>query len=216
MINQPHLTLICFAVPDEAGPFLKVTRGKSGITTIITGMGPGNARRQLDQFFANSRPGRVITAGFAGGLNPALPAGCVLFDADGGTGLAAPLEAAGALRGTFHCAEKVAITAAEKSALRSATRADAVEMESGVIRALCQSHGVPSATVRVILDRATEDLPLDFNRLTGPDGNVRPMAVLVEVLKKPWLVGRLLRLGRASHACAQRLAAVLASCNSGA
>jgi hypothetical protein len=33
-------TLICFALNEEAAPFRKIAAGKSGISILITGIGP--------------------------------------------------------------------------------------------------------------------------------------------------------------------------------
>jgi adenosylhomocysteine nucleosidase len=93
--------------------------------------------------------------------------------------------------------------------LRAQTGADAVEMESAAIQAVCAEAGVPCATVRVISDAAGEDLPLDFNRFTRPDYRLDFGRLLWAVVRTPAVVRPLLRLRRTTRAAALRLAAVL-------
>jgi hypothetical protein len=93
--------------------------------------------------------------------------------------------------------------------LRIQTQADAVEMESGIIRSLCRAHAIPSATVRVITDTAEEDLPLDFNALLTADRRIHPGRLAVEILRSPCSLGELLRLRRRCVSAAARLSEVL-------
>ncbi|MFM8469930.1 MAG: hypothetical protein ACKODH_08170, partial [Limisphaerales bacterium] len=140
--------LVCFAVKEEAAPF---RRGlPPNVSLLVTGMGPTAAERAVKARLAEREWSLVLTCGFAGGLNPVLPIGVVLADTDEDFPLRPALLAAGAQPGSFHCAEQVAVTAYEKAMLRERTGADAVEMESGIIRQLCRQRGLPSATVRVI------------------------------------------------------------------
>ena len=177
---------------------------------MLVGMGKRNAERVIRAALAEERPVLVLTCGFAGGLRPDLTLGTVVFDAEPEAGLEPALLAAGAKPARFHCTDRVAATAAEKQALRQSTGADAVEMESQIIRAVCREQSIPSATVRVILDTAHEDLPLDFNQLMTADQKMDIAKLTMAVAKSPGKLGALLKLRRQSQAGAEKLAQVLA------
>src|SRR5436190_19797893 len=101
--------LFCFALKEEAKFF---AQGSSDV--LITGIGAGNAERRLKERFEKKSYRVVLTCGFAGALNPALPVGAVLFQADDAPSLSDRLLEAGASQATFHFSDRVATTAAEK------------------------------------------------------------------------------------------------------
>jgi nucleoside phosphorylase len=109
----------------------------------------------------------------------------------------------------FHCADRIAATAVEKAALRAATGADAVEMESGAIRGLCRTEGIACATLRVVSDLAGEDLPFDFNRLSRADHSLDLPRLLLALAKSPTRLRALLRLQRQCAEAARKLADAL-------
>lgn len=205
----PIALLVCFAVKEEAAFTLPLPMLSESCAAIVTGMGRRNASTQLEEALKRFNPERVITSGFAGALNPRLKIGDVLFEEDFDAGFGALLESLGAAPGTFHCSARVAVTIAEKSDLRKSTGADAVEMESSVIRTLCRQRKIPSATVRVISDTANENLPLDFNALMTANQKISVPKLAGALLKSPRSVPRLLELQRNTRVAARRLADVL-------
>ena len=195
------MTLVCFAVPQEAKAFQKLARGRADVRVVITGMGARNAERAACEVLRTLRPSRVFTCGFAGALNPDLVVGDVVC--------ARETLVAGARPVMFYCASRVAVTVEEKSALRTGTGADVVEMESGVIARVCRAAGVECVTLRAISDTAHEDLPLDFNALMTPDEKLSPLKLARAILKSPQKIPALIRLGKNSALAAERLAKVL-------
>jgi len=214
-------TLVCFALKEEAAPFHKIAAGRPGVFTLIVGVGRLNAEKSVRGFLAACSPERVLTCGFAGGLNPDLKLGDVVFeitnrqpaigneleprDLDGYE----MLVAAGAKPVKFFCADRIATTVAEKQKLRAETGADAVEMESAAIAAVCRERGIPCTTLRVISDPANEDLPLDFNALAKPDKNLDYGKLFLAIAKSPGKIGALMELQKKTKFAAERLAAVL-------
>jgi nucleoside phosphorylase len=207
--GEVRKVLVCFAVKEEARAYQKLAGESSKPRVILVGMGKRNAERVIRAALAKERPRLVLTCGFAGGLRPDLALGTVLFAADPETGLEPALLAAGAKPARFHCADRVAATAEEKRRLWKATNADAVEMESQVICAVCREQKIPCATVRVILDTANEDLPLDFNQLMTANQTMDWSKLALALAKSPAKVGALLRLQKKSRAAAGKLAEVL-------
>jgi adenosylhomocysteine nucleosidase len=213
MENSPDCSgadlLICFAVKEEAGNFQRLTGPRPRIKVVLTGMGQRNAEKAIRSALAAERPRLVLSSGFAGGLNPRLATGTVVFAADQQPHLASELLAAGAQPARFYSAERVVSTAEQKRALWQATASDAVEMESQIICAVCGEKNISSATVRVVLDTSDEDLPLDFNQLMTADQRLDKWKLALTLMKSPAKIGALLRLQRRTRAAAARLAEVL-------
>jgi len=202
--------LVCFALKEEAGAFQCRIARRDDIATLITGIGRKNSERTLVARLNQATPQLVLTCGFAGGLDPALAPGEVLCATDD-EALQGKLKAAGAKVAKFFCSTHIATTGAEKLELRRTTGADAVEMESAAIHTICRERGIPCATVRVISDTASEDLPLDFNQLSKPDLSLDYGKLLWAIAKSPGKIPGLLRLQKNSSRAARRLADVLAT-----
>ncbi|HVU07604.1 MAG TPA: hypothetical protein VHG89_03575 [Verrucomicrobiae bacterium] len=225
------LKFICFALKEEAAPFRKIAAGKPGISVLIVGIGRQNAEKSVRGFLDSCRsradetqikeklktphvvsyqPNLVLTCGLAGGLNPDLKIGDVVFEVQSQESrVQSRLLAAGAKPATFFCADRIATTVAEKKQLREQTGADAVEMESATIHAVCAEKKIPCATVRVISDTAHEDLPLDFNALARPDKNLDFGKLFLAIAKSPGKIPALMKLQKQTKFAAQQLAAVL-------
>ncbi len=202
----PASTLVCFAVPEEVGKSLMRTSAE----VLITGMGRRNAEESIQRRLSAHLPTLVLTCGFAGGLNPQLRGCTVVFAADEQSGLTPALSALGGVPARFHCAGRVAITAAEKQVLWQTTGADAVEMESEVIQEICRQHQIPSAIIRVISDAAQEDLPLDFNALMTARRQINFAKLAWQLVKSPAKIPQLLKLRKRTAQARDELDNVLA------
>jgi adenosylhomocysteine nucleosidase len=244
-------TLICFALKEEAAPFQRIAAGQPEISVLITGIGRRNAEKSTRDFLAGGAsvpasrqqnaltrqtrlvsslapPEFVLTCGFAGGLNPDLKLGDVVFEIfprssrrestqikteeklePTDVGCYEKLVTSGAKPVKFFCADRIATTIAEKKKLRDETGTDAVEMESAAIHAVCRERGIPCATVRVISDTANEDLPLDFNQLSKPDKSLDYGKLFLAIAKSPGKIGALMKLQKQTQFAAEKLAEVL-------
>jgi adenosylhomocysteine nucleosidase len=236
-MQKSESVLVCFALKEEAVLFRKIAAGglhrDRQVSILITGVGRKNAEKSLREFLATNSPDLVLTCGFAGGLNPNLKLGDVVFELmdrrselpepqdedDSGAQVTRPSESsplrekligAGAKPAKFFCADRIATTVAEKKKLRDETLADAVEMESWAIYTVCRERKIPYATVRVISDTAAEDLPLDFNQLSKSDMHLHYGKLARALLLAPWKIGALMELQKKTRFAAQRLTDVLA------
>ena len=163
----------------------------------------------------------VVSFGLAGGLDPTLGVGdlVVATRVVRGTETATPcdmhvsdklagcLAAAGiaARRGSLLAADAPIATTARKRIVATASGAIAVDTESHLAGDFAAHHGLPFATLRVVCDRFSRDLPPLALNAIGPDGQLDFRTIGREVVSRP---GQLMLLPGTALATARALLAL--------
>jgi hopanoid-associated phosphorylase len=178
------------------------------ITTVWAGGDPIRLRAILDARM-QPRCRAVVSIGIAGGLDPMLAPGDVIV-ATGVTGpdrryrVSMALARRLAQRLSDHPklvvlanlagVDAAVISPAAKIALRKATGALAVDMESHVAAAFAAAHRLPFAAVRVVCDPAERALPPLVANALRPDGEISLLGVFGGLVMRPMQVAALTRL----------------------
>jgi adenosylhomocysteine nucleosidase len=175
-----------------------------GVTAVVAGAARAGLVQRIDRAIAEG--GRaIISFGLAGGLDPDLrPGTCVIgraivFD---GERLTVDSNWADRLAERLPDARSADIAAsgrplaevAAKQALRRATGASAVDMESAIAAKLAGAHGLPFAALRVICDPAGQALPPAALAGFADDGGTDFRAILRSLAAAPGQLPALLRL----------------------
>lgn len=209
MAVQCPSPLVCFAVPSES-QYLRKSR--SDLNIFHTGMGHENAEKTLRSYLeSNELPSMIVSAGFAGGLNPAIKTGEVLIEHSPDRMSLPAFDSCDATKGTFLCVEKIADKATEKRQLWKESNQDAVEMESGIIHKIAQENHIPCVTIRVISDAADEDLPIDFNRLMTADMRIHFPKLLWTLACRPSTIPKLIHFNKNVQRSARNLALTISN-----
>lgn len=149
----------------------------------------------------------IVSVGFCGALDPALEVGDIVVSGED------VRSSRSYARGPILSIDRVAVTAAEKRALRKQTGAIAVEMESAAVAAKAREWGVPFRCIKVVSDTAREDMPLDFNRYRDAVGRFSRARIALAAVRHPLTaVPALLRLDRNCRHSAEKLGEFLADC----
>lgn len=213
------------------------SRGAASILLAATGVGSQKSGRTAASVIQTWKPDLIVMAGVAGALSAHLSVADVIAAETviaGDTAHRPPVKLedprpgakATLRRGVLLSLDRVLITATEKrdAAARVATpdrnrgaaigddsRPLAVEMETaGVIQAALREQ-VPWAAIRAVSDTAEESLPLDFNRLRAPDGDLPTSRVAFAAMTHPAAIPGLIRLGKNTATAAEALAGCLAA-----
>jgi adenosylhomocysteine nucleosidase len=154
----------------------------------------------------------IVSTGYCGGLDPKLQVGDIVVSED--TALSSTRVF---VRGAVNTRDRVAVTAAEKSALREQTGALAVDMEAEAVCTRALALGIPYACIRVVSDTAGEDMPLDFNRYRDAEGRFSRTRIALAAMARPFSVMPKLmefdrRCQQASMALGEALGDFLADC----
>lgn len=183
--------------------FAREIEWKKGRALLVAnGPGPARVNQVLDQ---PRSADLIVSLGFAGALDPALRIGDIVVAG----------EIGGGPRGEILSIDRVAVTAAEKQALRRQSGAAVVEMESAAVAAKARAWGIPWACVRSVSDTAQDDMPLDFNRYRDAAGDFSRVRIAMAALMHPFTaMPGLLRLNGNCRIAAEALGDFLANCQS--
>ena len=172
------------------------------VAWCVAGAGGEAAGRATRLVIDGHRPRVIVSAGFAGGLDPALTRGTVASPrrsinctggppiAVAGTGQGVTTAATGSANSsdglTIVSVDTVVTTAAAKRELAAATGAGLVDMETYAVATVAQIAGLPCVSIRVVSDDASQDLPKEIAALVQPQSGMRRLgAALAGIGRRP-------------------------------
>lgn len=179
------------------------------IVLVANGPGPRLAGWAAEILRKNQELTGLVSTGFCGALNSALEP-CDIFVATEilGQSLAVRLPQSPAFppkMGQLLSLDRVVSTSAEKAELRR-SGADAVEMEAAAVAAKAAEWDIPFYCIRVVTDTATENFPLDFNRMRDSDGRFSRARILSAAMRRPGTIfPELMKLNKRCRDASQAL-----------
>lgn len=195
-------------------------RGRS-LAVVTSGVGGTSARRACEILIAGHRPRLIVSAGFAGGLDPRVKRGDFLsarsvVNGDGGE-IAVALEPdsppprAGQLHvGRLLTVDRIVARPEDKAALGRRFDALAVDMETWEVADVCRQASIDWVSLRVISDAVDESLPPEIERVARqPNTPRRVGAALGVLLQRPSRLKNFLKLRLDGVALSAELAAYL-------
>ncbi|HEY2418210.1 MAG TPA: hypothetical protein VGH84_09840 [Steroidobacteraceae bacterium] len=192
-----------------------------GTLLAVSGMGAAAAALGA-QALIQAGAGALASFGLAGGMDPSLSAGSIFLPSEvvarDGAGIATDRrwrERLGdtlavrqpLLHGKLLSSASAIGSAAQKAALFLETGALAVDMESLAVAQAAQARQLPFIAVRVIVDRASDDLPRAVAAAADGSGQLQLGRLLAALVRTPSDLAPLVRLAWRYRAARRSLAA---------
>lgn len=184
----------------------------------VNGPGPRLARQAAQAIEENRRLDALISYGFCGALDPALGVNDVVVASgvECGAGILAchlaQRQAGMPPPQRLISTDHVVGTAREKAELRK-SGAGVVEMEAAGVASHAQQRGIPFYCIRVVTDSASEEFPIDFNRVRDAEGRFSRLKIMARAARNPLkLVPELIQLNKRIKAAAHELGDFVATC----
>jgi len=180
---------------------------KKSVVLVCGGIGAEAARRAAEAIVNLYRPELLISAGFAGGLDPAFPIGQVVmprYVIDAKDGSRTDCGTGEGLLISFAAVANVE----QKNKLWQAYGAQIVDMEAAAVARSAEAHGIKFLACKVISDTSRSTLP-PISSFVDRDGRFHSFGFIAHVALRPWLWAKVYRLASDSAIAAQRLCSVL-------
>jgi adenosylhomocysteine nucleosidase len=201
---------IIAALPGELRPLVKgwerlqvgrhhyrTERHGAEYIAVACGAGAQRATLAVEAAAADGPLTALLSIGWAGGLSCGVQPGVAYVV----TEIIDPRTGERYATGTVTTAPMRLVTAdhvaggAEKRRLAESYSASLVDMEAATVARMAQIRGIAFGCVKVISDRATDEMP-DFNRLLGRDGQLSLLRLVPHLLVRPRYWPTMVRLGR--------------------
>lgn len=202
---------IVAALPLELGFFVdrlkRVRKYKSAASTVVegefdgkvvaviySGVGRSAARDATRLLIAGHRPNLIVSAGFAGGLDPDLTRGQVVVprevvDVDGNRFPVEPIDPESIPTQSppirLLTVDAIARTPADKSKLRADFNADLIDMETSAVAAVCGDQGKRFFSIRVVGDDSAAELPAEVATMLNRSTSYQIGAAFRAIVRRP-------------------------------
>ena len=156
------------------------------IMMVIISVGKRSAKI-VSQFLERYKFERLVLAGFAGGLDPRLQRGTVIF------------ASAENYQNLIYCSGVPIAKVVDKQNCFQQTACKIVDMESSCIAELARKHQMPLTMVRVVSDDAHEELPMDAlsHGYDLEKGSYTPLKMMKYLMRNPTSIWKVLNYVRA-------------------
>ena len=188
-------------------PFFESDHGDYKIVAVCSGIGAEHGRRAAEAVIQKAKPGKIVSVGFAGGLDPALKVGDIVEPRVVVNGADGSRTDTGRGSGIVVSSPAVA-DRDQKRKLATAYGAIAVDMEGASVALGAQAHGIEFAALKSISDERDFAMP-PVNDFVSPLGRFRHVGFALHVALRPWLWPRTFALARNSGRASKTLCAAI-------
>jgi nucleoside phosphorylase len=191
--------------------------GDHTVLLVANGAGAKRAAAAVDAVLEGFDAEAIVSAGFCGALDTEYRIGDIVVGSEiraNGLKFTAPKPSTGLPHhmGVVCSLDHVAQTSEEKRRLREGGSL-AVEMEAAGVAERAEARGIKFYCIKVVTDRADEDMANDYNQALRPDGHFATISVLVRTLRDPLVrVPELIRLRNRCVRAARVLGDFIADC----
>lgn len=199
---------VVFALEFESAAF-RDSHGRLRVDTWLLGTMGTNTIEVLERKLAVTTPALVISAGFAGGLQPELQIGdLVLGRNHSDPRIVSQLQLGPHWHvGDVQTEAAIIERAEDKRRLGQATGALAGDLETAHLARVCAARNIPMLSVRSISDALNDDMPVPADVLMNPkDGRPAPLQLFQHLLKNPASAGGFARLLKNAKLAQKQLA----------